>query len=36
MHFLVMSPCSRDFLLMSLYIYSNKMIMNAWFLDSKM
>ena len=26
MHFLVMSPCSCDFLLMSLYIYSNKII----------
>ena len=23
MHFLVMSPCSRDFFLMLLYIYSN-------------
>ena len=27
MHFLVMSPCSHDFLLMSLYIYSNIIIM---------
>ena len=27
MHFLVMSPCSREFLLMSLYIYSNETTM---------
>ena len=26
-HFLVMSPCSHDFLLTSLYIYSNKIIL---------
>ena len=40
--FLVMNPCSHDFLLMALYIYSNKMMMevgltySAWFLDSEL
>ena len=35
MHFLVMSPCSHKFLLKSLYIYGNIIIvvylMSAWF-----
>ena len=41
MLFLVMIPYSRDFLLMSLHIYGNKIIMtvvfmSAWFLDSEL